>query len=139
MIIDANKLILGRIATTSAKKALMGEKIDIINCENAVITGSKKDVLGKIRQRVKRGIPAKGPFYPRRADMFVRRSIRGMLPYKQEKGKKAFKMIMCYVGVPEKLKDKESKTIKSANFSKIPNLKYITVGEVCKEIRTKGI
>lgn len=137
MIINADNLILGRMATISAKKALMGENVDIVNCEKAVITGNKREVLEKFKERNKRGIPAKGPFYPKRADMFVRRSIRGMLPYKQEKGRKAFKKIMCYVGVPEKFKDKNIETIKKADFSKMPVLKYIRVGRICKELKNK--
>ena len=36
MIIDARNLILGRLATITAKKALQGEDIHIINCENIV-------------------------------------------------------------------------------------------------------
>jgi len=134
MMIDANNLILGRIATISAKKALMGERVDIINCEKAVITGSRREVLEKFKRRVKRGIPSKGPYYPKRADMLVRRSIRGMLPYKQEKGRKAFKRIRCYIGHPEKFKDKKIETVKKADFSKIPVLRYVRVGELCKEI-----
>ena len=134
MIIDANNLVLGRIATTSAKKALMEEQVSIINCEKAVISGSKKEVLEKFKRRIKRGTPAKGPYYPKRADLLVRRSIRGMLPYKQEKGRKAFKRIRCYVGFPEKFKDKKIEIIKEADFSKSPSLKYIRVEELCKEI-----
>ncbi len=38
MIIDANNMILGRLASFAAKKALLGEKIDVINCEKAVIS-----------------------------------------------------------------------------------------------------
>ena len=37
MIIDAKNLVLGRMATVVAKEALLGEKIDIINCEKAVV------------------------------------------------------------------------------------------------------
>ena len=36
--IDATNLILGRLASYAAKKAQLGENVDIINCEAAVIT-----------------------------------------------------------------------------------------------------
>ena len=49
MIIDANNLILGRMATFIAKQALLGEDIKIVNCEKAVITGDRKEILLKKR------------------------------------------------------------------------------------------
>ena len=132
MIIDATDLIIGRMATVVAKKALLGEKVDIINCEKALISGSKKDVLAKFKARRERGQPTKGPFIPRRPDMLVKRTIRGMLPYKQEKGLKAFKRIKCYLGVPEGMEKAE--TIKEAHISKLPTLKYITIGTLSREL-----
>jgi len=137
MIIDATDLILGRMAAFAAKKALLGEKVDIINCENIVITGSKAFILSKYKQRRERGVPLKGPYIPRMPDRFVRRSIRGMLSYKKPRGKQAFERIMCYLGVPEKFKDKETQTIERANISKVPSLRYIRVGELCRLLGAK--
>lgn len=137
MIIDANNLILGRMATFVAKQALLGEKINIINCEKAIMTGNKKQILAKYKEKLKMGKPQKGPFIPRRADRFVKRTIRGMLPYKQEKGIKAFKRVKCYINVPEEFKDKKAETIEKANIAKVPNLKYIIVEDICKLIGGK--
>ena len=132
MIINAENLIIGRLATYAAKQALLGEKIDIINCEKAIITGSKKDILNRYETRIKRGTPFKGPFISRTPERIVKRTIRGMLPYKKEKGKLAFKNIKCYINIPESLKDKEYKTLESANIKKIKNLKFITIGYLSK-------
>ena len=132
MIIDATNLILGRFAAFATKKALLGETIEIVNCEKAIITGKKENIRLKYKSRRERGIPAKGPFFPRVSDRLVRRAIRGMLPYKQEKGKTAFARIKCHIGVPAIFKDKKLETIDSANVSKMQNLKYITVGDLCK-------
>ena len=137
MIIDATDLILGRIAAFVAKKALLGEKIDIINCEKAVITGSKDFILSKYKQKRLRGVPLKGPYYPRMPDRFVRRTIRGMLNYKKPRGQEAFERIMCYIGIPENFKDKKAETIKKANISKVPSLNYMRVGELCKLLGAK--
>lgn len=137
MIIDAKNLVLGRLATTAAKKALLGEKVDIVNAEMAVLTGKKKQILTKHKARREKGTPFKGPFYPRTPDRFVKRVIRGMLPYKQEKGMKAFKRIMCYAGVPEKFKDKKLETLEHANVKKMQNLKYITLKQLCRELGAK--
>ncbi|MBL7054435.1 50S ribosomal protein L13 [Candidatus Woesearchaeota archaeon] len=139
MIIDGNNLILGRLGSFAAKKALQGEKIDIVNCENIVITGKKKYIFEKYRKRLKRGIHSKGPFTYRMPDRFVKRALRGMLPYKKEKGKKAFEKIKCYMGVPEneKFNKEKMETIKSADISKVPSLDYLRVKDVCKEIGAK--
>ena len=132
MIIDAKNLILGRMASFAAKKALLGEKIDIINAEESVITGDRKWILAHQIQKRDRGIPLKGPYFQRNADRFVKRTIRGMLPYKKPKGRKAYDNIKCYVGVPENLKGKAAETIQSANIIKVPNVKFIKVKELCR-------
>ena len=138
MIIDATDLIMGRLAAFAAKKALLGDKIDILNCEKAVITGGRKSLFISYKQRTDLGRnPYKGPFFPRAADRLVRRAVRGMLPYKKEKGEKAYKSIMCYVGVPEKFKGQKLETVQIANVSKLKNYKYITVGELSRHLGSK--
>jgi len=47
--------------------------------------GNRKDILNEFSSKIKRGNPFKGPFYPRRSDMIVRRTIRGMLPKKKSR------------------------------------------------------
>lgn len=134
MIIDAKDLIAGRLATFAAKKALLGEKIDIVNAEKAVMTGKKEDVLKKFRERNERGNVFKGPFLPKMPDRLLRRMIRGMLPYKKEKGKKAFKRIMCYIEVPEKFKNEKFIVIKEA---KVKSLKYLTLARISQQFGKK--
>jgi len=131
-VIDATGLILGRMATEVAKRALMGQKIAIINCEKALISGSRNNILEHYKTKVSRGDTFKGPFIHRMPDRFVRRTIRGMLSYKKEKGEKAFKRIMCYIGVPEELKDKEFQTIKNASNERLSSEKYMKVSELTK-------
>lgn len=137
MIIDANNLILGRFATVAAKKSLLGEKINIVNCENAVVIGKKKSILVNYKQKADRGIPAKGPFIPKTPDRFVRRAIRGMLPYKKEKGRLAFKNVKCYIGVPSEFKEKKKNTIKEASIEKSKDQRYVTIKEICKHLGGK--
>ena len=133
MIIDANNLIVGRMATVVAKKALLGEKVEIINCEKAVITGKKAKILEGFKKKREMGT-YKGPIFHRNPEKLLKRMIRGMLPYKKNKGKNAFKRIKCYVGVPAKFRNKKAEKIKEAHFSKVPLLKYVKIGDVCKEI-----
>lgn len=127
LIIDASDLIVGRLASYTAKAALLGNKVDIINCEKAVITGKKNFVVQSYKEKYKRGEVFKGPFMSRSPDRFVRRIIRGMLPYKNYRGKMAYKNIMCYIGTPDSLKEKKTINLKTASISKVPNLNYMTV------------
>ena len=137
MIIDATNIILGRLASFTAKKALLGENVEIINCENAVISGNRKTTLKTHKERLHRGSKTRGPFTYRRADMFVKRVIRGMLPYKKESGKKALKRIKCYIRVPDQFKNKKSEQLKGMDLSKLTVVKYVTVKEVCKSLGGK--
>ena len=134
VVIDASDLILGRLATVVAKRALLGESIDVINCEKAIITGNKKAILGRYQQKREIGSPLKGPFFPRRPDMLVRRTIRGMLPYKRGKGKDAFKRVKCHIGIPKGLENQKTETIKNASISKLTTLKYIRVQDLSKSL-----
>ena len=132
MIINAENLILGRLASFAAKKALMGENIEIVNCEKAIVTGKKEFILNRYKERRERGDAYKGPFLHRTPNKIVKRVIRGMLPYKQEKGQKAFKKIRCYIGLPEKFKQLKLETIKEANIIKTQNLNYITIEKISR-------
>jgi large subunit ribosomal protein L13 len=135
LYIDAENAIVGRIGSFAAKKALLGDTIKIFNCEKAVMSGNRENISQRyynIRNVV--GQPQKGPFISRLPDRFVRRTIRGMLPYKKEKGKQAFKRIMCYLGVPEQFKDKKLQKVPGADSKKLTTLKMIKVEEVCKLI-----
>ncbi len=137
MIIDATNMILGRLASFAAEKSQLGEDIRIINCENAIVTGNKKRTLKDYNEKLQMGSSTRGPFTPKRADRFVKRTIRGMLPYNKEIGKKALKRIRCYIGVPEELKDKKVEQLKKMDRSKLTVVKFIKVGEICRNIGAK--
>tara|TARA_Y100000310_G_scaffold334128_1_gene413131 strand:- start:103 stop:516 length:414 start_codon:yes stop_codon:yes gene_type:complete len=131
MILDATEVILGRLASFAASQALLGKKVDIINSEKAVITGRKKYTLQAYLEKVHRGSSTRGPFMRRSPDRFVKRAIRGMLPYNSFHGKKAFSRIRCYQGVPEEFTGKDTVALKGMDTSKLAVAKYVTVKEVC--------
>lgn len=137
VIIDAQDMIVGRLAAHAAKQALLGENVEVVNCENAVMSGNKNTILAKYKNKRAIGRPTKGPFYFRSPDRFVRRIIRGMLPYKQPKGAAAFKRVMCHVGVPEQFKDQEIKKVEKAHSDKLPTYKFITIKDICKSMGGK--
>jgi large subunit ribosomal protein L13 len=133
MIIDANNIIIGRMATFAARKALLGEKVDIINCEKAIISGRKESVCYKYLYRAREtGGPRKGPFVSRLPDRFVRRIVKGMLPLDKTRGREAYKRVMCYIGVPEEFKGKPTEKIYKADVSRLTTLKKVSIGEICR-------
>ncbi|MEM4267657.1 MAG: 50S ribosomal protein L13 [Candidatus Woesearchaeota archaeon] len=134
IIIDASGQILGRLATFAAKKALLGYKVDIVNCDEAVISGTKEIVQSKFLRKIKLGVPLKGPYYPRQSDRIVRRTVRGMLPYKKAKGIDAYKRVMCYRATPDGLK---GKTIKVADADSQKLVKKVRLADICKLIGGK--
>jgi large subunit ribosomal protein L13 len=130
IIIDAKDLVVGRFATFAAKQALLGEEVAIINCQDAVLTGKKERIVADWKRKFAMGVPRKGPFIPRLSDRFVRRMIRGMLPYKQPRGRDAYARIMCYVGEPKLEGNKVD--LPYASVEKLPNMKFMSVGALVK-------
>jgi ribosomal protein uL13 len=63
----------------------------------------------------------------------MKRMIRGMLPYKKERGLKAFKRVKTYLGVPEEFKDKIEK-IDIHNYKNSNITKYVTLGDLSKQL-----
>jgi large subunit ribosomal protein L13 len=134
IVIDATNLILGRMATYAAKQALLGQDVRIVNVEKAVISGSRANVLSEKHAATLRGNPVKGPFLTRQPDRYVRRVVRGMIPYKQPKGAEAYKRVLCYKGLPPEFKDIKPLELKDCSASKLTTLKYVTVEETLKYI-----
>jgi len=130
LVINAENLILGRMATFAAKQALLGQEVRVINADKAVVSGARKTTFADDRQSRERGTPAKGPFIPRKADRYVRRVIRGMLPYKLPKGVDAFRRVLCYVGIPEEFKDAQTVDLAHAKVDKLPTTKYVKVQDI---------
>ena len=137
-IYNGEEMLLGRLATRVAKDALLGEEVAVVNCEKIIISGKKVKTLTDIKtRRARKGYPLKSAKHIRLADRHVRRAIRGMLPWKQTRGREAFKRIMCYVSIPAEFEGKDLITLKDASVKKLPSLKYMTVGEVMNHLRGK--
>lgn len=135
MIIDAKNMILGRIATVAAKQALLGEDVNVINCELAVVSGKRKHIFGKYKQKENRGDPHHGPYLPKVPKNLVRRTIRGMLPWKQSRGREAYRRVKCYTTVPESLKNEKFESFDKAHVKKITNTSFVTIREICDSLK----
>ncbi|MDI6810604.1 MAG: 50S ribosomal protein L13 [archaeon] len=134
-IIDGEGLILGRLASSVAKK-LLNEKdteIVIVNAERVVISGSKERIFKDYKEKKDRGSREKGPFYPKMPDRIVKRTIRGMLPYKQAKGREALSRVKVYLGIPEEYGTVVQKKVENAGAERLSR-KYVTVGEVSEKL-----
>jgi large subunit ribosomal protein L13 len=105
-VIDATDARLGRMATHVAKAALQGRTVVVVNCEEAIITGTRSNIMEKYTHIRQLGRPTKGPFLPRMPDRFVRRVVRSMLPYKTPHGREAFHRVQCYIGTPSQFEGK---------------------------------
>ena len=132
-LVNADGLILGRMASKVAKKLLNGEKIIIVNAEKAVLSGKKKSKVAEAKEFLEVGAPRKGPFHYRRPDRILRKTVRGMLPFKQPKGKQAYKKLKVFIGVPEDLKGQQMITLKEAQAAKLKG-PYFTLAELAKEV-----
>ena len=136
MIIDAKDAVLGRLSAFVAKQLLLGNKIEVVNCEEAVVSGKKQAILGSYIRRIDRKAPGKGPYLYRRPDFFVKRTIRGMLPFKRARGRDAFKNVRCYTGTPENFKG-EKAIVLEANGSRLRSTEQMKVKDICKAIGWK--
>src|SRR3989344_8292057 len=117
MIINAKDTVLGRLSSFVAKQILLGNKVDVVNCEECVVSGKKNEILSRYIRRIDRKAPTKGPYFYRRPDMFVKRTIRGMLPFKRARGREAYKNVKCHIGLPEGLKNEKPVRVESAGSS----------------------
>jgi len=133
MIIDATDSILGRLATIVAKKALMGEDVHIVNAELAVITGDPQREFATFKRARERGAPLVGPYFPRTPERIVKRTIRGMLPYKKPRGREALKRVICHVGVPEKLQSEKIEKIDAISVHKTHS-KFVTIKQISAQL-----
>ena len=135
-VIDGSNAVLGRLSSEIAKKLLEGERILIINAEKVVISGTRKHIIESYKSKTnKRTItsPWKGPFHYRRPDRIVKRTIRGMLPFKQTKGREAYRRLVVHIGVPENIKEESITKINEVNASRLKG-RYITVKELAKQL-----
>jgi len=137
VVIDANNLILGRMASIVAQRLLKGEEINIINAEKAIISGRRDTTFERYKKYVARGSREFGPFFPRRPDHLVKRTIRGMIPHKKMTGREAFDRLKVYIGVPPELSKEPASTIEDASITRLSTSNYTVIGELSKKLGSK--
>ncbi|MDP6670629.1 MAG: 50S ribosomal protein L13 [archaeon] len=138
ILINAENLIIGRVASVCAKKALQNEEVIIINAEKGVFTGQKKDLLKKYQTRINlhtKANPKKGPKGVRMPDQIVRGAIIGMLPRNRKTGTDAIKRVKVFIGIPEQFEKAEITDLSSFKVDETKT--FIHVGELSKLLGAK--
>ena len=134
VVVDARDCILGRVASEVAQRALAGERVAIINAEDAIITGSKEDVFETYRTRLHLGSDS-GPYYPKRPDTIAKRAVRGMLPYKKTRGREALENVRVYVGNPyEGEDDSEAVVLEGTSLDRLSNIRFVHLHEISEQL-----
>lgn len=134
-VIDAEMNVMGRLCTKISTRLLSGEEVVVVNAEKVIITGSKEDIFAEYRQKKMRGKVIHGPFFPRRADLILKRTVRGMLPWDMPRGKTAYKLLKVYVGIPKEFEAAEK--IKFEGATNISRDRYVTLSEVSQYLGSK--
>lgn len=133
IIIDGKNIILGRLASYAAKQALLGKKVVIINCNDVAVAGNKENILyeyQRIRKLDKSNL--RGPILPKVPEKIVKRTIRGMLSYKQGRGEAALDRVRCYNTVPVEHEKAEKVSLKafSADNKSVKTMKLSEVARL---------
>ncbi len=129
-VVDARDCIMGRVASQVAETAMDGERIAVVNAEDAVITGSEEDVMSVYRKRTELGAES-GPHYPKRPDGILKRAVRGMVPHKTDRGREAFENVRVYVGNPY---GDEAELIENTSLDRLSNIRFVQLGEVSENL-----
>ena len=129
VVVDARDCILGRVASQVAQRALDGERVAVVNAEDAVITGSERDVMSTYEKRAELGSDS-GPYYPKRPDMIFKRTIRGMVPYKEDKGREAFENVRVYVGNPHD----DGDVLEGTSLDRLSNIRFVQLGDISENL-----
>lgn len=131
-VLDADGLILGRFCTTVAKRLIAGEEIVIVNAERALVTGSRRWIFADYNHRREVGSTMHGPYYPRKPDRLLRRSVRGMLNFRRAAGRAAYKRLRVFIGVPKEYAAAPKETVEHAKWTgKAPT---VSLGEIAHHL-----
>jgi len=131
-IIDGKDLILGRLGSNIAKRLLLGENIKLVNCKDVVILGRKKFLIERYKTKISNKVIKQGPYYSRSPADLVKRALRNMLPYKNQRGIEAFKRFRSFNSVPSTLLKGEKETIDIAKVDQMNVFYYTKMEELSK-------
>jgi large subunit ribosomal protein L13 len=141
VIVDATDCIAGRMCSRVSKLLLKGNRVSIVNSENAMLSGDKYKTIDLYKEFLEINSvtnPVHGPFHPRRPDTILTKMVRGMIPKTKTSGVEAFKRLRVYIGTPHGLSKSKTESFEDTKITRSPS-RYISVGEVAKQIGWKGV
>jgi large subunit ribosomal protein L13 len=134
MIVDATGLVMGRLASVVATQLLAGNEIKIVNIEKAIITGRRESIYEEYFAARDRGHKERGPYFPRRPEMIMKRTVRGMLPYKMKRGRNALSRLRIYIGIPRDLEGQKLEQPLAAKARETSSTTFIELGDLSKRL-----
>ncbi|MFB6114098.1 MAG: 50S ribosomal protein L13 [Halodesulfurarchaeum sp.] len=130
LVIDAGDCVMGRVVSHVAERALEGDRVAVVNVENAVITGRPEEVKETYRKRTELGSD-RGPAYPKRPDRIFKRSLRGMVPAGKPRGRTALENVRAYVGNPH---DEDAEVVPGTSIDRLSTTRFVTLGSVSEHL-----
>lgn len=143
VLIDAEDMILGRLASAVAKLLKYGYRVYVVNAERAVISGNPHTVKESyalwFEIKTLRNPQKWSPHRPRNPVSIVKYTVRGMLPKSPFKKVSLLKKLRVYIGYPEEVKKMNLRQmeIPEARANRLKH-EYVTVGEVAKYLGWRG-
>ena len=138
IVVDAKGHLVGRLASYVAKELQLGQRIVIVRCESALISGkhyrNKLNFMEFLRKRTNTN-PKKGPIHQKAPSRIMWRTIRGMIPHTTPKGAAAMGRLKCFDGVPCSLNARKKMVVPDAlkAVRLAPRSKYCVLGNVAQE------
>jgi large subunit ribosomal protein L13 len=141
IIVDASKLIIGRMSSNVAKLLLKGNSVVVINAEKALFSGNTKSIINERlkRKELKSVInPKLSPHNPRHPDKILHKIIGGMLPRRKTKGQLALKRLKIYTSTPTQYNGIEKHDFPDAKTRK-PLQYYTSLKEVSTALGWRSV
>ena len=139
IVVDAKGHLVGRMASIIAKQLQLGQRIVIVRCEKAIYSGkhyrNKLNMMEDRHKHTNTNPRRGGPFHQTAPSRIIYRTIRGMIPYKTEKGAAAMGRLKCFDGCPVSANNMKKMVIPDAlKAAKLaPRAKFAVLGNVAKE------
>ncbi len=138
LVIDANNMVMGRLASIITKELLNGNQVIVVNVDKIIVTGSNRRsilerFLKKLQVRSNVNPRRHGPFTYRSPEGIFKRVVRGMLPRRKAKGKDAYKRLRIYRGIPNNVSTESITVYEEARY-KENSYPYMYLEEISRLI-----
>ena len=131
-VLNAKGKVLGRFASTVAQHARDGEEVRVVNSEDVVISGDREEIFSDYKQKYERGRRDRGPYFPKRSDKILKRTIKNMLPDGSD-GRETRSNVRTYLGVPDRFED-EVEEVDVKEGDELQQRNYVKLAEVSAHI-----